>query len=106
MLVYNDDRHDFDEAFMFPLAPPERRLRPSKLRWALPDGFEPVNAAAYFRLWRGADPEWEAKVREVVQRRESAAEALHASGWVAPVEADIAAADPAARELVQGLRVQ
>lgn len=112
MLVYNDGRHDFDEAYLFPLPPPRRNMRPNKLRWTLPDGFEPINAAAYFRLWRGADPDWEAKLAEVLQRRDGAARELAATGWEPPV-ADAAAAggaggDPVSAEqrLIQGLRLQ
>eukprot|EP00892_Ulva_mutabilis_P001978 jgi/Ulvmu1/11781/UM008_0195.1 len=106
MLVYNDGRHDFDEAHMFPLAPAPRRVRPSKLRWNLPDGFEPVNAAAYYRLWRGADPEWEAKLDEVTARRDAAAAALAAAGWTPPVQDNVADADAAVQKLMQGLRIQ
>lgn len=105
MLVYNDDRHDFDEAFMFPLQPPRRNMRASKLRWNLPDGFEPINAAAYYQLWRGDDPAWEAKLQEVLQRREATAQEVAASGWQPPV-VDDADLDPATHKMIQGRRIQ
>jgi hypothetical protein len=62
--VYNDDQHDFDEAFMFPLEPPARVLQPNKQRWNLPEGFTPLNALAYYSLWKGADEDWEQKAKD------------------------------------------
>jgi hypothetical protein len=64
LLVYNDDQHDFDEAFMFPLEPPARVLRPNKLRWNLPEGFTPLNVHAYYSLWKGSDEDWEKKAKQ------------------------------------------
>lgn len=49
---------------MFPLDPPERVLRPNKLRWNLPEGFTPLNIHAYYSLWKGSDEEWERKAKE------------------------------------------
>ena len=62
--MYNDDQHDFDESFMFPLAPPERIMRPNKQRWNLPEGFTPLNIHAYYSLWKGADDDWERKAQD------------------------------------------
>lgn len=95
LLIYNDAEHDFDGRALFPLELPEPPARPSKLRWNAPEGFEPVNAAAFYRLWRGADPAWEEKMAALEARRAEAVEG-------APEVADAAAA----RQLMQGLRVQ
>jgi hypothetical protein len=73
LLVYNDARHDFDEAFMFPLQPRKRNLRPNKARWHLPEGFTPFNAKAYYNLWRGADDEWREKLEATEQAEVSSA---------------------------------
>lgn len=64
--MYNDDQHDFDESYMFPLAPPERIMRPNKQRWNLPEGFAPLNVHAYYSLWKGCDEDWERKAQEAV----------------------------------------
>lgn len=95
LLIYNGPEHDFDDAALFPLAMPPRKLRPSKLRWHLPEGYAPMNAASFFRNWMGCDPDWEAKMAEVLARE--AAEAAAAP----PLASD----SPSLVER-QGLRLQ
>ena len=95
LLVYNDAEHDFDGRALFPLHLPDPPARASKLRWIAPDGFEPVNAAAFYRLWRGADAAWADKLAALDEQRAAAVAG-------APEVADAAAA----RQLMQGLRLQ
>jgi hypothetical protein len=105
LILYNDDRHDFDEACVFRMAPPVQKLRRNKLRWNLPEGFTPLNPAAYYNLWKGSDPAWEEKLLEILRRRDE--EAVVAEGAKVPVELlESDGNDAKASGLSQGLRVQ
>lgn len=94
LLIYNDDRHDFDGRLLFALALPPRPEKRSKLRWHLPDGFEPMNGPAFYNLWQGSDPGWAEKKKALERKRAAEAEAHpELSGEVGG-------------PLMQGLRVQ
>jgi hypothetical protein len=85
LLIYEDTEHDFDAQYMFNLKLPSPRERPSKLRWNLPEGFEPVNAAKFYHLWRGADGKWAEKLALLEAQRATsksvAQEAEDALSW-------------------------
>jgi hypothetical protein len=72
VLVYNGAEHDFDGRHLWPLAVPPRPARPSKLRWNLPEGYEPVNGDAYYVLWQGVDEDCAARARELAAARAAA----------------------------------
>jgi hypothetical protein len=93
LLVYKDNRHDFDERYMFPLALPPRPMRSSKHRWSLPEGFEPINGEAFYAMWKGSDPDWASKIKALAAKR-------RAESAKAP------AVQPGHTQLLQGLRVQ
>lgn len=93
MLVYPDDRHDFDERHMFPLALRPRPERRNKMRWNLPEGFEPINGLAFYTLWKGVDPEWASKMKALATKRSAE-------------KANGPEVQPGHTRLQQGLRVQ
>lgn len=94
LVIYNNDDHDFNEEFMFQMKLNPRSVRPNKARWVLPEGFSPMNPAAYWRAWKGADPEWEAKMVAAVAQNEAELEGAP------PVEPAVSPVDR------QGIRLQ
>jgi hypothetical protein len=69
VLIYENAEHDFDARYMFKLDLPSAPSRPSKHRWKLPEGFEPVNAAEFYCMWRGADKDWAEKLASIQAQR-------------------------------------
>ncbi|KAK9801927.1 hypothetical protein WJX73_005542 [Symbiochloris irregularis] len=49
LCIYPDAEHPFDQDTLVPWTPPERRLRIKEAAFKVPEGFQPLNPAAYTR---------------------------------------------------------